>query len=435
MNSIQEVWNAVLQILKADDMISTAAYEMWIDCIRPQSVEENTFVAFVHSLFQKSIIEQQYKSKIENALTTIFGFDLSLRIYCDEQEETQQRDIQVVPSEKFEFSFDNFVVGSANEFAYRAAMAVANNPADKYNPLFIYGDSGLGKTHLLHAIGNEIKKKNPSFNILYVTGESFTNEMLRALDSNSMGTFHMKFRENDILLIDDVQFLAGKERIQEEFFHTFDTLFTNNKQIVLTSDRPPKEISLLSDRLTSRFESGLLADIQVPDLETRILIIKRKAEEMDFRISQDICEYIASQLKTNVRQLEGVVKKMRAQYLLTGENPSISSAQASIRVIKNDTNSAISIEQILEEVTRTTGIPAEDIRSSRSTSPISKARQTATFVIRELTGLSLDAIGKELGGRDHSTMTYAYNQAIKRRDQEESYKLLLDDITKNLRSR
>lgn len=434
MDNIQQVWSAVLDILKNDDSISQASYDMWIACIQPQVVEENTLKVFVHTNFQKNIIEQQFKGKIESAIESVFGFALTLKILCDEQTE-QKVEITTSTSDDEEFTFENFVVGSANEFAYKAAVAVCNKLADQYNPLFIYGDSGLGKTHLLRAIGNEIKKKNPDLSVLYVTGETFTNEMLKALDSHSMSEFHIKFRENDVLLIDDIQFLAGKERIQEEFFHTFEALFSNNKQIVLASDRPPKEISKLEHRLASRFESGLLADIQVPDVETRMLIIKAKAEKMDFRISQDVCEYIAGQLKTNVRQLEGVVKKLRAQFLLTGENPSISAAQAAIRVIKNDVSQSISVEQILDEIARTTSISPEEIRSTRSTSPISKARQTATFVIRELTGLSLDAIGKEFGNRDHSTMTYAYNQAIKRRNEDDSYRLMLDDIIKNLRSR
>lgn len=436
MESIQQVWDAVLKTLKADETISDAAYEMWITCINPQTVEESNFVVFVHSTFQKNIIEQQYREKIEAAIAGVFGFDLSLQILCDEpQDVSHQKEVTEERASRDEFTFENFVVGGANEFAYRASQAVASKPASQYNPLFIYGDSGLGKTHLLHAIGNAIKKNNPNYSVLYVTGETFTNEMLRSLDSKSMSEFHFKFRENDVLLIDDVQFLANKERIQEEFFHTFDALYTNHKQIVLTSDRPPKEIAMLSDRLASRFESGLLADIQVPDLETRMLIIRRKAEEMEIHISRDVSEYIATQLKTNVRQLEGVVKSLKAQYLLTGESPSISAAQSAIRAIKKDESTAVSIDQILDEVARTTGISADDIKSNRSTAPISKARQTATFVIRELTGNSLDSIGKELGNRDHSTMTYAYNQALKRRNSDSSYKMILEDIIKNIKSR
>ena len=436
MESIQEVWTAVLDSLKKDDTISEVAYDMWISCIRPQTLEDNTFLAYVHSAFQKNTIEQQFKGKIEGALEKVFGFPLTLRILCDEASEiTNAQKPTAITPEKYGFSFDNFVVGGANEFAYKAALAVAKNPANQYNPLFIYGDSGLGKTHLLRAIGNKVSKDNPELNVLYITGENFLNEFYRSVESKSMIDFHLKYREVDILLIDDIQFLAGKERVQEEFFHTFDSLLVDNKQVVLASDRPPKEINILDDRLRTRFESGLLTDIQLPDLETRILIIKQKAEEMDFHIPKEISEYIATQLKTNVRQLEGVVKKMRAQYLLTGDKPSISVAQSTIRVVKNDENTAITINQILDEVSRSTNISPEEIRSNRSTAPISKARQASTFVIRELTGLSLDAIGKELGGRDHSTMTYAYNQAIKKRKTDSSFKIMLEDIIKNLRAK
>ncbi|MBR3290007.1 MAG: chromosomal replication initiator protein DnaA, partial [Clostridia bacterium] len=312
----------------------------------------------------------------------------------------------------------------------------ASKPAYHYNPLFIYGGSGLGKTHLLHAICNELLKKDLNANIVYVTGETFTNEMIESLRSSAMPSFRMKYRDADVLLIDDIQFIAHKEGIQEEFFHTFDFLYQAHRQIVLTSDRLPKEIATLEDRLRSRFESGLLADIQPPDLETRMAIITRKAEQMDMYISPEVCEYIASQLKSNIRQLEGVVKKMRAAYLLTGENPSLSSAQSAIRVVRSDMQpTPITIEKIIEEVARTMNVSPEDIRSQKSTAPISRARQTAVYIIREITGLSTEAIGKEFGGRDHSTIVYSYNKAKKTMETDVSYRHMIEDVIKNIRSR
>ena len=437
MNNLEDVWSAVLTQLRQDETISGPAFDMWISCMEPQSIRGDEFVVMVRKTLQRDIIEQQYRKKIEPVIESVLGFPLKLKILCyDPAEEEAPAEYLTSQPVDEEYTFDNFIVGSSNKFAHAAAQAVASKPAYQYNPLFIYGGSGLGKTHLLHAICNEMLKKSPNANIVYVTGETFTNELIESVRSSSMPSFRMKYRDADVLLIDDVQFIGGKESTQEEFFHTFDFLYQAHRQIVLTSDRPPKEISSLADRLRSRFESGLLADIQPPDLETRIVIITRKAEQLDLYISPEVCEYIASQLKTNIRQLEGVVNKMRASYLLTGETPSLSSAQNAIRVVRSDMQpTPITIEKIIEEVARTMNVSPEDIRSQKSTAPISRARQTAVYVIREITGLSTDAIGKEFGGRDHSTIVYSYNKAKKMMETDVSYKHMVEDITKNIRSR
>ena len=436
MNNLEDVWSAVLKELRQDDTISGPAFDMWISCMEPHSIREDEFVVSVRKALQRDIIEQQYRKKVQTAIETVLGFPLNLKILCHDPAEEEAPAAPAARPVDEEYTFDNFIVGGSNKFAHAAAQAVASRPAYQYNPLFIYGGSGLGKTHLLHAICYELIKRDPNVNILYVTGETFTNEMIEALRSSSMPSFRMKYRDADILLIDDIQFIGGKEGIQEEFFHTFDFLYQSHRQIVLTSDRPPKEIATLEDRLRSRFESGLLADIQPPDLETRMVIITRKAEQMDMYINPEVCEYIASQLKTNVRQLEGVVKKMRAAYLLTGETPSLSSAQSAIRVVRNDMQpTPITIEKIIEEVARTMNVSPEDIRSQKSTAPISRARQTAVYVIREITGLSTEAIGKEFGGRDHSTIVYSYNKAKKTMETDLSYKNMIEDVIKNIRSR
>lgn len=432
MESLREVWNATLEKLKNHPQISGPAFDMWIACIEPRSIEENAFVVFVSSDFQRNIIEQQYKEKICEALESVLQFPLDLKILCNEVEE-EDAPIAVLGSND-EFTFQTFVVGDGNKFATVAAQAVANKPASQYNPLFIYGDSGLGKTHLLYAIRHEILKQNPTANVVYVTGEIFTNEFLDALNKESLPLFKTKYREADVLLIDDIQFIAKKERTQEEFFHTFDYLYQSHKQIVLTSDRPPKEISTLTDRLRSRFEWGLLADIAAPDLETRIVIIKRKAEQVGMNISNEVCEYIATQLKTNIRQLEGVVKKMRAQFILNGDTPSLASAQEAIRAIKNTTPAPITLEKVLEEVSRTTGISTEDILSKKSTKEISRARQTAIKVLREVTTMSQWDIGKAIG-RDHATIVYSTQSAEKRMKTDLSYRDMIEDIIKNLKSR
>ena len=335
-----------------------------------------------------------------------------------------------------ELTFDTYIVGSSNKFAHAAALAVAANPAGSYNPLFIYGNSGLGKTHLLYAICNDLKKSHPEMNTLYIKGDDFTNELIDSIRKGTTREFHQKYRQTDILLVDDIQFIAGKDSTQEEFFHTFNTLYEAKKQIVLTSDRPPKEIQTLEDRLRTRFEWGLIADIQPPDFETRIAIIKRKSELLDIDIPHNVSEYIATKLKTNIRQLEGAVKKMKAYYLLQGDPPGMQTAQAAISdILNNDQPPPLTIEKIIEEVARTFNVTPDDIRSSKRASNISTARQVAIFVSREITQLSMSSIGSEFGGRDHSTIVYALGQVEKTMKKDPKTKAMVEDIIKNIRDR
>jgi chromosomal replication initiator protein len=336
---------------------------------------------------------------------------------------------------EYEFSFDTYIVGSSNKFAHAAALAVAANPAGAYNPLFIYGHSGLGKTHLLYAISNDIKKSKPDLQTLYIKGDDFTNELIDSIRKNTTIDFHQKYREVDLLLVDDIQFIAGKDSTQEEFFHTFNTLYESRKQIVLTSDRPPKEIQTLEDRLRTRFEWGLIADIQPPDFETRIAIIKRKAERLDVDIPNEVCEYIAKKLKTNIRQLEGAVKKMKAHHLLAGKPLDIRTAGTSISdILYSDQPPPLTVEKIIEEVARTFNVTPEDIRSTRRTATVSGARQIAMYIARETTQMPLVAIGEEFGGRDHSTIVYAIGQVEKTISQNTKTKGLIQDIIKNVQS-
>lgn len=431
MESMKEVWSATLEKLREHPEISSTAFDMWLACIEPRAVEENAFVVFVNSPFQRNIIKQQYKDKICDALESVLQFRLDLKILCNEVEEEGKP--LVVMGSNDEFTFDTFIVGEDNKFAHAAAQSVAQNPAANYNPLFIYGNSGLGKTHLLFAIRNEILKKNPNTNVVYATCETFVNEFVETVKTKDVTDFKEKYRNADILLIDDIQFLSRKEETQTEFFHTFDYLYRSQKQIVLTSDRPPKEIATLTDRLRTRFEQGLLADIGAPNLETRIAIIKSKAEQIGMVISNEVCEYIASQLKTNIRQLEGVVKTMRAQYLLTGEVPSLAAAQNAIRVVKRQ-KTPLTVDRVFEEVARTFSVTPDDIRSRKNTANISRARQTAAKVLCELLEFSQEKAGAELGGRDHSSINYALSQVDERMKADESYRLTVDDIIKNLKS-
>ncbi|MEG2054397.1 MAG: chromosomal replication initiator protein DnaA, partial [Oscillospiraceae bacterium] len=341
----------------------------------------------------------------------------------------------IVPNGSYAFTFENFIVGSTNKFAHAAAQAVAANPSKAYNPLFIYGNSGLGKTHLLNAIRIEIAKNHPEFNIVYVDGEAFTNEIINAIQTNQTNEFHEKYRAADVLLVDDIQFIGGKDSTQEEFFHTFNTLHQNDKQIVLASDRPPKEIKSLEDRLRTRFEWGLTADIQPPDFETRVAIVKRKADLLGLDIFPDVPEYIANNIKNNIRQLEGVVKKMNAYRLLENTEPSMECAQKSIKDILSEIEPMpITIEKIISEVARTFNIPTADVRSRKRTASVSNARKTAMYVVREITGLSTLEIGKEFGGRDHSTVVYALSEMAKDLEIDSRLKETVEDIIKNARS-
>ncbi len=340
---------------------------------------------------------------------------------------------------EYEYTFDNFIVGSKNEFAYTACKSVAMNPNSNvkpYNPLFIYGPSGLGKTHLLMAIKYEVKKQNPDMNIIYTNSETFTNDLVYALGKKTIKEFHQKYRHADFFLIDDIQFLSGKDRSQEEFFHTFNDLYQYGKQIVITSDRPPKDINIIEDRLKSRFEWGLLADISPPDLETRIAIIKRKAELLQIDIPDDIVNYIATKLKSNIRQLEGAVKKMKVYRLLTGSEPNLSVAQNVINEILNDNQPLpITVEKIIEEVGRTYNVSPEDIRSNKRSGPISMARQVAIYIVREITQTSMKQIGQEFGNRDHTTIVYTLKKVQDLMKNNPHDKGIIEDLIKNIRDK
>ncbi len=435
METIKEVWSGILDYLRQSDGISQVAYDVWIRCMEPYAIENGEVVVYVHTDFQRKTIMETYAARITDAFEKVLGIPLGLKILSREVAGEGVRPADPETSLGFEsgFTFNNFIVGSSNKFAYAASQAVASKPAGQYNPLFIYGGSGLGKTHLLYAICNEIRRTNPAAKILYTKGETMTNEIIEAIRNGTNMEFRSKYRLVDVLLVDDIQFISGKERTQEEFFHTFDFLHSNNKQIVLTSDRPPKEIATLSDRLRNRFEMGLMADIQPPDLETRIAIIRRKAESLEIPLSDDIAEYIASQLKTNVRQLEGVVKNMKAQYMLQGEKLSVLTAQNAIRDIRNDNQPvSITVDRIITEVARSMMVKPDDIRSAKRSAPISQARQVAIYVMRTITGLPMQSIGDEFGARDHSTIVYALRQVEKKMETDSSFKNAVNDIIKNI---
>ncbi len=440
MESFKQAFTYVSDYCKSN--ISEIAYGLWIEHIEPIKLEDGTAYLSVKTDFQKGVIESKYEKLLKDGFEHVLGFEVNIVVNSEKvaeevnlsflnNEEAPVSENNVVGD--YEFTFDTFIVGSSNKFAHAASQAVAADPSRAYNPLFIYGNSGLGKTHLLNAICHEIKKDKPNSNIIYVKGDQFTNELIEAIQSKTTSEFQQKYRKADIFLIDDIQFIGGKESTQEEFFHTFNSIHEAGHQIVLTSDRPPKEIKTLEDRLKSRFEMGLIADIQPPDYETRIAIIRRKAQLLNINLPEDVAEHIANRLKTNIRQLEGVVKKLKA-YSLIGTMPSILVAQNAIRDILNDNQPVpVTVERIISEVARTFGVSPQDIRSTKRAAPISKARQAAIYIVRDITQMSTSAIGEEFN-RDHTTIVYATQSVEKKLKIDSNFKETVEDIIKNIRN-
>ncbi|MBE6903655.1 MAG: chromosomal replication initiator protein DnaA [Ruminococcaceae bacterium] len=448
MNTFKNVWKKCLEIFNEDSQINPVSMNLWIKELVPVELQENYAVFYVSASFQRDVVYTRYGDLIKTTLSELMGFDVELKIYtADDKPENLNIEDADAPDvaetgvldnveKDFEYSFDNFVVGASNRFAHAASVAVAKNPANAYNPLFIHGASGLGKTHLLHAIRNEVKKNFKDFNIMYITCEEFANELISAIKNATTHEFREKYRKVDFLLIDDIQFIGNTRSTQEEFFHTFNTLYEANKQIVLVSDRPPREIQLLDERLCSRFVSGLTADINSPDYELRMAIISRKAELLKFKLPDDVVQFIATRLKNNIRQLEGAVKKTMAYYLLTGVQPSIAVAQSAIKDILNENEPLpITIDKIITEVSHFYHISPEDIKGKKRTADITLARQVAMYMIREITQLSLPAIGEEFSGRDHSTVHHAINKVEDDMARNTGFKAIVNDLIKNVRER
>ncbi len=440
MDSFNDVLSAAKAYCK--ERLVDATYNLYIDGLEAVSFEgSGKVVLAVRNDFICTIVRDRYTPLLKEALAAVLGFDVEVELVVpaavpEKPAPEPEKPAPVsAPSGKYDFTFENFIKGPSNQFAYAAAQAVASNPSGAYNPLFIYGQSGLGKTHLLNAIQVEIKKNHPDFNIVYVDCEKFTNEIITAIREGNTESFRQKYRAADVLLVDDIQFIAGKESTQEEFFHTFNTLHNAGKQIVLASDRPAKEIKSLEERLRTRFEWGLTADIQPPDFETRVAIIRRKAELFNLDMPDDVAEFIANHLKNNIRQLEGAVKKLNAYYMLEGIQPVIGVAQNAIKDILNETQPVpVTIEKIIGEVGRTYNVTPAEIRGMRRTANISSARQTAIYVVREITGMSMEDIGKEFGGRDHSTIVYSLKSMENNLNNDRHLKETVEDIIKNVRS-
>lgn len=434
MDSFIEIWESIKEYLK--NSVTQVAYNVWLNPLEFVSFKNDTLTLST-SEFKRGIIIDKFSSLIEKACEETIGFPVQLEFViaggAGEPFKPQEAKKQAKSSNDYNYTFDNFIIGPSNRFAHAAAVNVATNPGKAYNPLFIYGHSGLGKTHLLSAIMNNIKENNPDADIIYTSGEHFTNELINCLRTKTNYAFHEKYRNCDVLLVDDIQFIADKESTQEEFFHTFNTLSDAGKQIVLTSDRPPKEMLTLEERLLTRFESGLIADITPPTLETRMAIVKRKADDLDIELSDEVIHFIAENIKKNIRQLEGAVKKIKAYQDVEGTKPNVATAKRAISDITNDNQPLpMTIENIINEVARTFDVSAADIRSEKRNAKISQARQVAIYIIKEVTDLPLKSIGKEFGNKHYSTVIYVLKEMEEKLAGNVSLKATVDDIIKNI---
>lgn len=434
MESHIELWNLVREELKAN--LSEVIFNVWLNELELISLDGSRVVLSIGE-FKRRIVEQKFLVVLKDAFEKVMGFSVEVTLIDAsgneaKKEQLRQSELEI-ESKQFENTFKTFVVGSSNKFAHAAATAVAANPGKSYNPLFIYGNSGLGKTHLLNAICHEILQNDPSLNYVMIHGEDFTNELVTSLANKSMSKFREKFRNLDLLIVDDVQFIAGRDASEEEFFHTYNALTDKKKQIVLSSDRPPKEILSLTERLRTRFEWGLLADIQPPDLETRMAIVKQKAEGLGFEIPDGVVQYVAEKLRNNIRQLESAVKKLQAFVIIHGAPLNTITAQNAIKDILNDVKPLpVTIDNIIAEVARTFGGNAADIRSKKRDAMSSKMRKVAMYAVNEVTGLSKEAIGKEFGGRDHSTVIYNLQEIAKMIEKDRNLAAMVNDIIKNV---
>ena len=436
---LNELLTKAKDLLK--DEVTKISYETWIKDLEIESADNGNIVLVANTVFQKDSIMSRYYDLFKNTFRFLTNkeWDINVILKSDDnlldEQSFSERNITsyVNPNTNLnpKYTFDSFVVGNNNRFAHAAALAVAEAPAKSYNPLFLYGGSGLGKTHLMHALGNEITRNNRDLNVLYVDSEKFTNQLINAIKDSKTEQFKNKYRNIDVLLIDDIQFIAGKERIQEEFFHTFNSLHGSGKQIVISSDRPPKDIHLLEDRLKSRFEWGLIADISNPDYETRFAILKKKAQIDNIIIEDSILSNIATKIDSNIRELEGTLNRLIATSSLTHTPITMEMAQKAINDVVTNKEKILSYDLIQETVAKYFNITVSDLKGSRRSNDIALPRQIAMYLCRNIAQMSTNAIGNCFGKRDHSTVLHACNKIEKDIKQDANLKMVVDSV-KNL---
>ncbi|RFA32586.1 chromosomal replication initiation protein DnaA [Virgibacillus dokdonensis] len=445
MENIQEIWTAALE--KIEEKISKPSFDTWLKNTKAETLENSTLIVSAPNEFARDWLENQYTRLISDILTEITGAEIETKFIIpstskdaeDAPTSNQRKSNDLNDHAKSllnaKYTFDTFVIGAGNRFAHAASLAVAEAPAKAYNPLFIYGGVGLGKTHLMHAIGHYVQDHNPEAKVVYLSSEKFTNEFINAIMDNKTVNFRNKYRNVDILLIDDIQFIAGKESTQEEFFHTFNALHDDNKQIIISSDRPPKEIPTLEDRLRSRFEWGLITDITPPDLETRIAILTKKAKAEGLDIPNEVMLYIANQIDTNIRELEGALIRIVAYSSLVNQDIDASLAADALKdIIPSNKPKVVTIASIQEIVGKRYNVRLEDFLAKKRTKSIAFPRQIAMYLSREMTDSSLPKIGEEFGGRDHTTVIHAHEKISKLIDKDTQLAKELEELKEQIKS-
>ncbi len=434
-DKLSDIWPEVLSILKKE--VDAGNYSTWVNSARPLAYIDGTLVIGTIDEFTREWMETRFSTLIRSQLEAKLKRAIFLRFVnsLDTENFAITRDIEEIPMFNPRYTFDSFVTGSSNRFAHAASLAVADNPGRAYNPLFIYGGVGLGKTHLMKAIGHSILYNTKSLRVAYVTSETFTNDVVIAIREHKNVELRNKYRTVDILLIDDIQFVAGKESTQEEFFHTFNTLYEANKQIVISSDRPPKEFSTLEERMRSRFEWGLVADIQPPDLETRVAILSKKAKSESYNIPDDVFLFIASKIKTNIRELEGALLQVVAKTSLNHKPINMDTAQEALKeILSSDRPRSITIQMVQKAVAQVFNLKMDDFKARRRTNDVAFPRQVAMYLSRQLADVSLTKIGDEFGGRDHTTVMHACDRIKEEMAINRNIKEKIDDVIKILHS-
>lgn len=440
MQEISRIWEETLKIIEEE--MSTVSFETWIQPIIPCGIEENRLYLQVENVFYREMLEKRYLTLIQNAVKQAAHQEYEIVIITEEEKMAkpvpaameQKPENNLVRNLNPKYVFDSFVVGNSNRMAHAASLAVAEAPAQAYNPLFLYGNSGLGKTHLMHSIAHFILEKKPSAKVLYVTSETFTNELINSIQNNKNEEFRNKYRNIDVLLIDDIQFISKKEGTQEEFFHTFNALHESNKQIIISSDRPPKEIKTLEDRLRNRFEWGLIADIQPPDYETRNAILRKKAERDNLEVPNDVMAYIAKNIVSNIRELEGALNRIVAYAKLTNQDISIALAENSLKdIFSENASKPLTTDLIQEIVANHYNIRVEDIQGSKKPKNIAFPRQISMYLCRKLLDISLPKIGESFGGRDHTTVIHAISKIEKQMETDPALQKTLLQLEKEIK--
>ncbi|MDD6147898.1 MAG: chromosomal replication initiator protein DnaA [Lachnospiraceae bacterium] len=442
MELVQQKWNEILEAVQKEYQIQDISYKTWIKPLKIDHIENNTIYILTQEDSDLGInfIRKKYEKPLLVTIAEITGQEYNLEfLVIGAATQTAQQEVKVNKSSNLnpKYTFDSFVVGNNNKFAHRAALAVAETPGKAYNPLYIYGGPGLGKTHLMHAIGNYILQENPEKKVIYVTSEEFLNEVIESIRSTNnttaMTKFRNKYRKVDVLMIDDIQFIIGKEATQDEFFHTFNALHSAGKQIILTSDRPPKEMKTLEDRIRSRFEWGLMADIGYPDYETRMAIIINKVETEHINLNEDILRYIGENIKSNIREIEGAINKLAAYSRLENKEITMDIAREELQnIISPDKPREITPQLIIEVVAEHYDLSMEQMTSNARAKNIAKPRQIAMYLCKQMTSVPLEAIGNLLGGRDHSTIIHGANKISEEYEKDGDLRQQIETIKKKI---